>query len=162
MKTTPEKKPNKLPAPRKRKSNRGRKQFDGKDVNDVLQKLEQTAAMDASVEEMAFYAGISTTAYYEYVKVHPKFLDRINALRNKPVLAARQRVIQGIEESYDNAMKYLERKKKAEFSPKVEVFQESNISLELEDGTQRTLDGIFGLIEKRAETITPVVTAKDR
>ena len=37
---------------------------------------------------------------------------------NHPVLAARERVVKGVKESYGNAMDYLSRKRKDEFSTK--------------------------------------------
>ena len=90
-------------------------------TDDVLRKLEETAALDASVPEMCFYAGIHQDTYYDYCKKNPKFSERIKDLRSRPILLARQRIIKGIQESYGNAMDYATRKAKAEFSSKQEV-----------------------------------------
>lgn len=105
----------------KKKKKIGRKLFDGKDEKGVLAKLEQSAALDATVLEMCFYAEISADAYYRYLKKHEEFRDRIKGLRNNPVLLARKRVVEGIKESYNNAMNYLERKRKSEFSTRSEL-----------------------------------------
>jgi len=86
-----------------------------------IKKLEEAAAFDASIDEMCFYADISPQTYYNWTKADPKLLERLDALRNHPTLAARQRVVKGISESYQNAMDYLKRKKKGEFSEKQEV-----------------------------------------
>lgn len=101
----------------------GRHWFDAKTEEDekrVLAKLEEAAAIDASLSERLFYANISKDSYYRYLKAHPEFRDRLEALKNKPVLKARKRVVEGIDESYNNAMDYLKRKKKDEFSERHE------------------------------------------
>ena len=85
-----------------------------------IKKLEEAAAFDASIDEMCFYADITPQTYYNWTKEDPKLLERLDALRNHPTLAARQRVVKGINESYFNAMDYLKRKKKAEFSERQE------------------------------------------
>ena len=82
---------------------------------EVLAKLEQAFAIDCSVQEALSYASIKQDAYYDYLKKHPEFSERILELRERPVLAARQRAVKGITESYSNAMDYLKRKKKDEF-----------------------------------------------
>lgn len=92
-----------------------------KDTPEVRAKIEEAAALDASVEEIAFWADISRETYYEILKKDPVFSDRIDKLRQKPILAARQRAIKGATESYSNAMDYLKRKKKLEFGDKVDV-----------------------------------------
>lgn len=88
---------------------------------EVVAKLEQAFAIDATVEEACSYAEISRDAFYDYLKKKPKFSDRIEELRMRPILAARQRVVQGVKENYSNAMDYLKRKKKLEFGDNVDV-----------------------------------------
>lgn len=105
----------------KKNPNAGRKLFDGKNRDIVIAKLEEAAAIDASVDEMCFYADISRDSFYRYWNAHPEFRHRIEQLRNKPVLLARQEFIKGITGNPEIAIKYLERKKKDEFSPKSEV-----------------------------------------
>ena len=84
-------------------------------------KLEQAFAIDASVEEACSYAEVSRKVYYEYIKRHPEFGDRIAELRQKPVLKARQTAVQKLGESYQNAMDYLKRKRKLEFGDGVDI-----------------------------------------
>jgi len=95
----------------------GRKLFDGKDEKIVIQKLETAFALGSTVLEAIFHADISKTAYYEYVKDNPTFLDRIEVIRAKPTLQARMEVIKGLSENPEFALKYLERKAKSEFAP---------------------------------------------
>ena len=90
-------------------------------TEETVGKLRQAFAIDATVEEACFYAGINKTTWYEWVKKNPELSNEIEALRHTPVLTARQTVINAIKTDPDMAMKYLERKRKAEFSTKSEV-----------------------------------------
>jgi len=96
---------------------------------DVIRKLEETAALDATIEEMCFYAGISPDTYSRYLKANPKFAVRIAALREKPILAARQAVVKYSTDSYANAIDYLSRKRKKEFSTRTELTGEDGKEL---------------------------------
>jgi hypothetical protein len=84
------------------------------------QKIEEAASLDASVEEIAFYAGISRETYYQIIKKDKAFSDRILALRQRPVLKARQTVVQSLSDP-QNAFRYLEKKRKVEFGNTVDV-----------------------------------------
>lgn len=97
---------------RKRKSKAGRPT---KLTDETRKKIEEAAALDCSIEEICFYAGISRDTLARWRREDKAFSDRIEDLRNTPVLAARQRVVIGVTENYNNAMDYLKRKRKAEF-----------------------------------------------
>ena len=88
---------------------------------DRVNKLKEVAALDGTVEEMCFYAEISKQTYYDWMKKYPKLSDEIEALRNKPVLAARRTVVAKMVDSYSNSMDYLSRKRKTEFSTRTEL-----------------------------------------
>jgi hypothetical protein len=49
--------------------------------------------MDCTVLEACFYADIVAQTYYNLIKEKPELLERFTALRQKPVLLARQEVI---------------------------------------------------------------------
>lgn len=87
----------------------------------AIAKLEQAFAIDATVEEACSYADISRDSFYDYLKRNPKFSDRIADLRNRPVLSARQTLVKAVDKDPEMALKYLERKRKLEFSTKQEV-----------------------------------------
>jgi hypothetical protein len=87
----------------------------------VVGKLEEIFSLDGTVEEACFYAGISRDTYYEHIKQKPELADRFEALRLNPVLAARRTVVKRLADNYQNAMDYLARKRKAEFTPRQEV-----------------------------------------
>ncbi len=87
---------------------------------EAIRKLEEAFALDATIDEACFYADISPDTYYRWIKERPELSERFAALRNKPVLAARQTVLKAIQGGdQDIALKYLERKRSDEFSPKV-------------------------------------------
>jgi len=87
----------------------------------VLAKLEEAVAIGASDKEACFYADISIHSLYDYQNKYPKFTDRKEALKERPVLLARQSVIRGLENDSQLALKYLERRKPSEFSLRREL-----------------------------------------
>lgn len=90
-------------------------------TKEVIVKLEEVAALDGSVEEMAYYCDVSRQTIYQWLKDNPKLSDKIERLRQRPILKARQTAIKGVGESYTNAMDYLKRKKKLEFGDNIDV-----------------------------------------
>ncbi len=87
---------------------------------DNIRKIEEVAALGGSIAEMAMWCDIHVDTLYAYIKENKYFSDRIEALREKPILQARNTIMADIK-SPDTAKWYLERKRKAEFGPKVEV-----------------------------------------
>jgi len=89
-------------------------------TTEVIGKLEQAFAIGASDKEACFYADIHPDTLYAYQKKYPQFSDRKEALKLRPILAARQKVIDDINKDDNTAKWYLERKLKSEFSTKTE------------------------------------------
>jgi hypothetical protein len=87
---------------------------------EIIRKIEEVAALDGSVEEMAYYAGVHRDTMYLWLKEDSEFSDRIAELRERPVLKARQTFVKALDEP-EYALKYLERKKKKEFSTRTEL-----------------------------------------
>jgi len=119
---------------KKLKSKAGRKPK----INEkIVTKLKYAASIDCSVSEMCFYADISRQTYYRWIKEDKKLSDRLEALRNKPVLTARKVVNKRIKKDPDFAFKYLERKKSAEFGQKqkleVDAKVKHNVHTEIVD-----------------------------
>jgi hypothetical protein len=96
-------------------------------TQETVKKLEEAFAIGASDGEACFYADITRQTLTTYQNDNPEFLDRKNRLKERPVLLARQSVINGLANDPQLALKYLERKMKSEFSTKVE--QETSITL---------------------------------
>jgi len=90
-------------------------------TKEVIGKLEQAFALDCTVKEACFFAWIHIDTYYDFLSKNPKYSDIFEALRESPVLLARQSVITNMKKNWELALKYLERKRKNEFTPKTEV-----------------------------------------
>lgn len=116
-------------------------------TEDVLLKLEEAFILGCTDLEACFYANISSSTLYKYQDEHPEFSERKAQLKESPVLQARQSVIKHMKEDGNLAMKYLERKKKDEFSTKSEVGM--NATHTVNDMTDEELKNyIVGLANK--------------
>ena len=120
-------------------------------TDETVKKLEEAFAIDASVEEASFYAGITKQTYYNNVKEGTELFDRLDALRNRPVLKARQTVVKSLDDP-NYAFRYLEKKRAKEFGGasvgtaiqinvenKIENTQIEKIRLEYESKLNETL-----------------------
>ncbi len=94
---------------------KGRKLFDGKDYKIVIEKLEQVWAIGGSDKEASFYANIDPSALSRFLKTHLAVSQRKDALKNKPILKARQEVVKGLDNNPEFSLKFLERKLPKEF-----------------------------------------------
>lgn len=90
-------------------------------TSDVVAKLTEAFKLDVTVEEACAYAGISKDTYYRKTKSDPAFSDEMERARLFASWKARRSVIGGMEHDPHLALKYLERKRKAEFSPRSEI-----------------------------------------
>ena len=86
---------------------------------ETIGKLEQAFAIDATVEEACSYADISRDAFYDYLKKEPTFSDRIEDLRQRPILKARQTIVKSLDNP-QHAQWYISRKRKKEFAERIE------------------------------------------
>lgn len=89
-------------------------------TEETVKKLEEVFAMGGSDVEACYYANISRQTLYTYQEKHPEFVDRKEALKNKPILKARQTVVQSLNDP-NYAFKYLERRKKDEFGDNIDI-----------------------------------------
>jgi hypothetical protein len=92
-----------------------------KETEAILDKLRQAFSIDATIDEACFYAGINSDTYYRWTKANPSKYTDIEALRNTPILAARQTLATAVKTDGLMAMKYLERKRRAEFALRSEL-----------------------------------------
>lgn len=82
---------------------------------ETVNKLKEAFAIDASVEEACYYAEISKQTYYNWIEKNPDLLDEFQALREKPVLKARQEVVKGLDNDKNFSFSYLRSKRPHEF-----------------------------------------------
>ena len=102
-------------------------------TEDLKSKILEVAALDGSVREMAYYCDVSHQTIYNWLEADKTLFDKVERLRERPILAARQRVVKGVAESYSNAVDYLKRKKKNEFSERTELKADITGNLSLTD-----------------------------
>lgn len=90
-------------------------------TENILDKLKQAFAFGATDEEACFFAEISPATLYNYQDKNPKFLEQKNLLKKRPILLARQEVVNGLKGNPDLALKFLERKAKKEFGTRLDL-----------------------------------------
>lgn len=112
---TPKKKPED-----KKKMGRPRK-LGNPDHPEYIEKLKAIAVLDITVEAMCAHAGIHPDTYYAYAKEHPEFSEEIQRLRETPYIDAATTFAKAIKTDWKAAAAWLERKKKAEYSPRTEI-----------------------------------------
>ena len=83
---------------------------------EILAKLDQVFAIGGTDEEACFYDDIGKSTLYNYQQDNPEFVERKEALKEKPILKARQTVVGALDDP-NHAFKYLERKRRKEFAP---------------------------------------------
>lgn len=87
-------------------------------TDEVLRKLEEAFLLGCSDIEACFYANIGQQTLYDYQKNNPDFTERKAQLKANPVFIARKSVVDGLKESPDLSLRFLERKEKNEFGLK--------------------------------------------
>lgn len=106
---------------------------------ETIARLEEVFGIGGTDREACFYADISQQTLYDYQEKHPEFIERKEALKEKPILKARQSVVKALDDP-EIALKFLERKKKDEFSVRQEVTFDSKY-----DDTLKDIKGIIVL-----------------
>ena len=121
-------------------------------TKDIVSKLEYTAALDCSISEMCLYADISRDTYYKLIKRNKALSDRFEALRNKPVLKARETFVKALDDP-KYAVEYLERKLSAEFAPKQKLEHSGSIANSMADVSDPELDRRILEINERLKAL---------
>lgn len=85
----------------------------------TISKLEEAFALGCTDLEASLYANIAPATLYNYQDKNPGFLERKDQLKSSPVLKARMTVVNSLDDPV-LALKYLERKKKDEFSLRID------------------------------------------
>jgi hypothetical protein len=88
---------------------------------ETVKKLEEAFALGCSDGEACFYADITKKTLYNYQDANPEFIHRKAALKERPVLLARQELIKGLTGNPELALKYLERKRRKEFALRSDI-----------------------------------------
>jgi len=79
-------------------------------TDEVVKLLEDAFKLDAPITEACQYAGISRTAYYDYINAHPEFLDRLERLKSMTRFKIRGKVISRALKDANFGLNYLKLK----------------------------------------------------
>lgn len=85
----------------------------------TVKKIEEALAMDCSIEEVCLMANISKQTFYNWQNSFPELKERFDLLRATPFLKARDTIIKSLDNP-QYAFEYMKRKKKNEFSERLE------------------------------------------
>lgn len=97
---------------------------------EVIDKLEEAFMWGCTDREACLNAGISEEALYLYQGKNPEFTKRKNMLKDEPIRLARESVVKGLKGNPDLALRFLERKKKDEYSLRSEFTGKDGEKLE--------------------------------
>lgn len=113
-------------------------------TSDVVSKLEQAFSMGCSDLEACLFANISKQALYDYQAKYPEFADRKAMLKETLILKARSVIATSLNNKDENTAKwYLERKRKEEFSTKVENHFSGGFNIIVpDDDTKEELENV--------------------
>lgn len=85
----------------------------------VIKKIEEAFALGCTDLEASLYANIAPATLCNHQDKNPAFLEQKEQLKMNPILKARKTVVESLDNP-DLALKFLERKKKDEFSTRSE------------------------------------------
>jgi len=88
---------------------------------EVLAILEDAFLIGHTDTEACLIANIDPATLYRYCKENPDFARRKEELKENQFAIARRTLMKGVKENPELALKFLERKKKAEFGVKTEL-----------------------------------------
>lgn len=88
--------------------------------NAVMEKLHSAYSLGCSDAEACAYAEISQSLLYKYQKEHTDFLEWKEALKQKPILKAKNTIAKNLDDP-KIALEYLKAKCKSEFGQRMEI-----------------------------------------
>ena len=130
----------------------------------VLELLRNAFMYGASDEEACAYSGISNATLYNHQKANPTFLEWKNHLKQNPYMLARKTIVEHLSKDPEFALKYMERKRKQEFSPRVEMTGKGGSALypdKINEDEVVDLDSIFSQHTKQRAADAKQNTAAD-
>lgn len=123
---------------------------------EIIAKLKQAFAIDATIEEACSYAEIHTSTYHRWVIKHPELSDEFERLRQRPVLTARTTVVRGLASDTGLAMSYLVRKRPDEFVSKQKIEHEGKIQTE-DVANEASVDEIKDIVKEAEDNIKKAI-----
>ena len=89
-------------------------------TEEVLRLLREAFEWGCTDREACLHAQIAQSTLYAYQLVNPEYVEWKEAWKDNPTLVARKCVATSLSSDKELSLKYLERKKKDEFSPRSE------------------------------------------
>lgn len=89
-------------------------------TTETLRLLREAFEWGCTDKEACLHAQIAQSTLYAYQLVNKEYVEWKEAWKESPTLKARKCVVDALGTNVDMSMKYLERKKKDEFSPRSE------------------------------------------
>lgn len=118
-------------------------------TTEIINKLDYAFSIGCTDSEAISFAGISSSAFYNYIDKHPEYKERKEALKLKPVLKAKKANNDLIESGDPVHIRwYLERKKADEFSTKTDVTVDTSGSLSLESRSEALSDFLSQFLDE--------------
>lgn len=96
------------------------------DIDKYLTNIQPYLEVGCTLHEACLHAVTPYTTVIDYVNKDDEVRNKIERMQNVPILKARKSLLGGIETSPELALKFLERKKKDEFSLRSETDITSN------------------------------------
>jgi len=113
-------------------------------TTETIGKLESAFLLGCTDREACLFADIHPDTLYKYCKDNPEFSDRKELLKEDPVFKARQSVIDNMKNDGNLALKFLERKKKDEFSVRQEHEHSGSINKETDEELDNRIKSLMG------------------
>jgi len=85
-----------------------------------IELLREAFLFDSTITEACLYADINCATYYNWKKKNPELFDKLEALRENPVMKAKKTVLDDIGNP-QTAKWLLERKRKADYGNQLDV-----------------------------------------
>lgn len=124
----------------------------------IVQKLVEGFKDDFTVEEACRYAGISKVTFYAECKRDPAFANEMDRAQDYPLVLAKKRMLQYINSPREGfgtlALKFLERRQKDRYTPKMTLEHEGGVTIgyaELEGKKPKTLEEARNAAEEEDE-----------
>lgn len=88
---------------------------------DTIRKLEEAAGVRLDVKASCAYAGISRDTYYQWMKKVKGLADRLDDLRQNPIIRAKRRIISQLDNDTNVAFRFLEKESPEEYGEKLKL-----------------------------------------
>ncbi len=113
-----------------------------------LDKLEKGFMLGLNDTECCLYADISTSAFYRYLEKNPKFRDKKEVLKKKPLLKAKMNISDLLDNGDEITSRWYLEKRSEEFSSKHDIAVDTSGSLSLESRSDALKDFLSHFLDE--------------